>query len=483
MKHRILIAEFKHETNSFCPIPADRTAYGERRFLFGQDVTAQFTGIEEEIGAFLDVLGGRPDYALYPCIAFDASPSGPVTADVYDLALQSLTEMLEHDGPFDAILFSLHGAMVAEGHPDGEGDLLEFLRQRIGPDAPIVATLDLHANITPKMAANATALIPYEEYPHTDVYRTGLLAAQLLDEILTQGLSLQSGYQYIPFLLPLFPTDFPEMARFYAMARKYLDDPDVCYVRIGHGFFPADFSGMGMSVVAGVCGSKERAQEIAAELAAHIWEERDTLCRSYPTLDEALTAVAASEAGPIVLADASDNPGAGGVGDTTHLLRGVLQRGLTGGAFATIHDPESVQLCREAGTGATLRLKIGGKSDPAFSGGPLEAEVKVLRLTDGCYYNRDEMCRGALVRLGNCAVVEVGGNHVILSSYRSQSYDLEVFRSCGIQPEAQRFLAVKSAVHYRASYGTVARRMIDLALPGYAVPVPDGLPYRNWTAK
>lgn len=93
------------------------------------------------------------------------------------------------------------------------------------------------------------------------------------------------------------------------------------------------------------------------------------------------------------------------------------------------------------------------------------------------------MCRGALVRLGNCAVVEVGGNHVILSSYRSQSYDLEVFRSCGIQPEAQRFLAVKSAVHYRASYGTVARRMIDLALPGYAVPVPDGLPYRNWTAK
>lgn len=480
MKKRVLIAEFKHETNSFSPSAADRQAFENRRLLFGEELIDYFSGVETEVGAFLDVLGGRDDFALYPCIAFNAEPSGPVTKEIYDLASHKLREAILKDGPFDGILLALHGAMVAQGHPDGEGDLLEMLRQTAGPQVPIVASLDLHANVTPKMAKNATALIPFEYYPHTDTYQTALLAAETMKDILLGDISLCFAYAYIPFLLPLFPTEFPEIAQFNELARQYTEEPDTCFVRITHGFFLADFQEMGMSVVAAVNGSQQRANQIVSELSKKIWESRHIFSRHYPTLDNALDTLQAAEGAPVVLADASDNPGAGGMGDTTHLLRRVLQRGIQGGALATIHDPDSVAACRRAGIGATVSLDLGGKSDPAFSGGPLHVQAKVLRFTNGEYRNRDEMDRGGLVRLGDCAVVDIGGNLVIISSFRTQPYDLEVFRSCGIAPEDRRFLMVKSAVHYRASFGKIAYKMIDLALPGYAKPVPEGLPYQNW---
>lgn len=480
MKKRILIAEFKHETNSFSPSVADRHAFENRHFLFGEELIDYFSGIETELGAFLDVLNGCDNFELYPCIAFNAEPSGPVTKEIYELATSCLVTAVQNEGPFDGILLALHGAMVAQGHPDGEGDLLETLRQAVGPKVPIVASLDLHANVTQKMVKNATALIPFEYYPHTDTYQTALLAAETIKNILLGKISIRFAYAYIPFLLPLFPTEFPEIAQFNELAHQYTAESDVCFVRITHGFFLADFQEMGMSVVAAVNGSQERANQIVSELSAKIWNCRHIFSRYYPTLDSALDTLEMSSGTPIVFADASDNPGAGGMGDTTHLLRRILQRGIHGGALATIHDPNSVAVCMRAGVGATVCLNLGGLSNLNFSGGPLHVHAKVLRFTNGEYRNRDAMDRGALVRLGDCAVVDIGGNVVIISSFRTQPYDLEAFRSCGITPEKQRFLIVKSAVHYRASYGRIAYKMIDLALPGYAKPIPSGLPYQNW---
>lgn len=479
-KKRILIAAFKHETNSFCPAPANREAFENRQMYFGEDVKAQLGHVENEIGAFYQVLGGEEDMELVPCFALNAAPSGPVTADVYDLATKLLCDSVLQQGPFDGILLSLHGAMVAEGHPDGEGDLLEALRRLAGPNVPIVASLDLHANVTEKMAKSATALLPYECYPHVDTYRTGRAAAALMGKILRGQAAPVMAYRRVPYLLPLFPSDFPEIRPLYALADSYKKLPSVLEARFTHGFFPADIEEMGMSALIITDGDRALAERLADDLAGAISQAKDTLRRSYPTLDDALDAVLEPGDGPVVLADASDNPGGGGMSDTTHLLRRVLERGITGGVFVSITDPESVAQCEKAGVGATIRLALGGKSDPRFSGGPIDTEVKIRRLTDGLYRNVDEMDRGVLVKMGHCAVVEVGGNLVVLSSIRTQPYDLEALRSSGITPEAQRFLAVKSSVHYRASYGRVARKMIDVALPGYQVPIPDGLPFRNW---
>jgi microcystin degradation protein MlrC len=204
------------------------------------------------------------------------------------------------------------------------------------------------------------------------------------------------------------------------------------------------------------------------------------LRENYPTLDEALDRAIQPHDRPFVIADTSDNPGGGGLGNTTHILRRVLERGIEGGAMAMIVDPEFVKLCEQAGVGATVEGDLGGWSDPVYSGGPLHVTAYVRSITDGNYVQKGQMSNGALIRMGKTAVVKIGGNQVIVASLPTQPYDLEVFRSHGIEPADQKFLIVKSAIHYRASYGTVAGEMVAVPLPGYIPPIPELFTFRNW---
>ena len=242
MSKKILIAMFKHETNVFCPLPADRKAFENRELTFGEDVFSFYRGVESEVGAFLDVLGDDPFFELTPTIAFNAPPSAHVSAEVYDLAVHEITRAIREKGPFDGILLSLHGAMVAEGHCDGEGDLIEIIRYLVGPEIPIIASLDLHANITAKMARCADALVPYEGYPHTDTYATGIRAAELMRDTMKGLLRPTMGYRRIPYLLPMYPTSRPEIARYHDMGRDWAKQPGVAVARVTHGFFPADIA-------------------------------------------------------------------------------------------------------------------------------------------------------------------------------------------------------------------------------------------------
>ncbi len=477
---RILTAAFKHETNSYCPEPADLKAFKEANYREGAEILQVFDGVKNEFGGFIDVFKKYPDYELVPSIYFTACPSAPVTADVYDYALSKVTQVYQEQGPFEGILLCLHGAMVAEGHPDAEGDFVSSIRELAGSDIPIVVTLDLHANVTPKLARVATALVPYENYPHTDQYETGLYAATILAGKLTKKMDPQFGYHYIPYLLPLFPSEFPEIKHFHDLAREYEKIAGVYKVRICHGFFPADINEMGMSVEVVTDGDKELAQKIADELGNVIWNERNTLKRKYISLDEALDIVEQNDEGCIVLADASDNPGAGGMGETTWILRRILERGITGGTVASIYDPKSVEDCVAAGVCNTVKLTLGGLYDHAVSGEPIEAEGVVEHLCDGNYICHGPMGKGAPVKMGKSAVVNIGGNHVIINSIRVQPLDLQFIRCCGLAPEDQTFIVVKSSVHYRAHYQTIAKQMIDLAVPGYSVPVPDGYEYKFW---
>ena len=471
--YRILIGGFSHETNSFCPLPADRAAFELRRFFFGEEIFRKIAGEENEINGFLQVLGNNPDYRLIPSLLFSTGPSGPVTKEIYDLALNSLLKLLAEEAPFDGIFLSMHGAMVAEGHPDAEGDFLEALRKAVGKEIPVIVTLDLHGNITKKMADNATALIPCEEYPHTDCYPLGQDAARLMKDTIEGHCRPVMAYRSVPYLLPLFPTALPEIAPFLRQARACQKQPGVRFARIAHGFFPANIPEMGMSVMVVTDNDPVLAERLAQELADTLWQGRGSLRRRYLTLDEALDLLKEDLGGPLVLGDGSDNPGAGGLCDTTHILRRILERGITGAAIGVIRDPANVEKCRQAGEGAAVTLWIGGQSDPRLSGGPLKVTGMVEGLCDGRYHNRDAMERGLLVDMGPTAVLQTAGNRVILTTYRNQLLDAEGFRCCGIQPEKQKILAVKSAVHYRASFGRFAGRLADLALPGYSAPDPE----------
>ena len=468
-----MIGAFSHETNSFSPEPANRAAFEKRRLYFGDEIFERIAGEENEMNGYLDVLQRKTDVQIVPSIAFSAGPSGPVTADVYDLAERELLKTIREQGPFDGLLLNLHGAMVSEHHRDAEGDLLETLRKEVGSSVPIVVTLDLHANITAKMAKNADALIPCAKYPHTDCYELGRSAAKLMYDTLKGDVQPVMAFRPIPYLLPLFPTDMPEILPFVKEAERIECNPDILFARIAHGFFPANIPGMGMAVVVIADGKRDLAENFADKLASDIWNGRDGLKRKYTPLDDALELAEKGAKAPVVLGDGSDNPGAGGLCDTTHILKRIMERKIRGAAIAVIRDAESVQICRESGAGGFVSLSVGGKSDPRLSGGPVPLQGKVIRLTDGVYRNRDEMEKGVLVNMGPCAVVETAGNLLILSSERCQVLDAEGFRSCGIIPEEQKILVVKSAVHYRQSFGKFAGALVDLALPGYAAPDPD----------
>lgn len=480
MKKKILTLQFRHETNSFCPIPANEQAFHNCRFLVGQEEVASLRDYGIELGAFIKHFEKDPEVELIHSVALYATPCGHVSEDVYDFVINEVAKTIQEQGPFDGILCDVHGAMVADGHPDGEGDLFEMIRNQVGYDIPLIASLDLHANVTEKMARCANALFPYEEYPHTDIYETGLLAARVMEQTLNKELAPVMAYRRIPFLLPLFPSHFPEIQPLYELATELQENSGAISVRFTHGFFPADIEEMGMAVLVVTDGDKELAESLADEMDAAIRERIPYLKRHFPSLDEVLDKALASDDGPIAIGDGSDNPGAGGLGDTTHILRRILERGITGTALANIQDADSVNACVKAGVGSTVELSLGGWSDETYSGGPLHVTAYVRSISDGKFKYKGKMTHGAIADHGTTAVVEIAGNTVVITSLSRQPYDLEIFRSNGIAPEDYRILVTKSAIHYMASFSTVARETITVSLPGYSVSVPEGYNYKNW---
>lgn len=476
---KILTIQFRHESNAFCPQPADMQAYRSNRFFVGKQVFPNMRNVDTELSAYMDVFRLRKDVALIPTVALYATPSGPVTREVYDFVTGQVLDVIELEGPFDGVLLDVHGAMVAEGHPDGEGDLMELLRQELGWDVPIMASLDLHANVTEKMARCATALIPYNTYPHVDIYDTGKKLAELMEKTLDSEYQPTMAYRRIPFLLPLLPDNSDALRPLYALAAKLEKTPGVLSLRFAHGFFPADVREMGVTVMAVTDGDQALAEEMAGILAEAIRQRIPQLKADYIDLDRALD-IALQEDGPVVLADASDNPGAGGVGDTTHILRRILERGITGATVATILDPESVKKCMAAGEGSQVQLQLGGWSDKKYSGGPLAVTATVKKLTDGKYVIKGPVQHGVVAEHGDTAVLDIAGNTVLVNTLSRQPFDIEIFYANGIDPTKQKILVTKSSIHYRASFGQISKTMIPLALDGYASPIPETYTFRNW---
>ncbi|MBR5439031.1 MAG: M81 family metallopeptidase [Clostridia bacterium] len=480
---RILVAQFFHETNSFSPKKGDTTAFKKYVWHEGQEMIEKQRYVASDLGGFVDYVLTNSDAELIPTIGLEAPPSGPVTENVYNFALNNILSGIKNNLPLDGVFIHFHGAMVAENHQDAEGDIAEKVREVIGYDIPLMCSLDLHANVTKKMAKQIDVLVPYDCYPHTDVRETGALVARIMLDTLEGKIKPTMAFKKVPFLLPLFCTDEPAIKPLYDKAFEMRERSGVVSARFAHGFAPSDIEELGMSVLVITDNNKSYAEELASELEDNITARIPYLTNKYPTLDEALDRVLLDGAKPVVIADSSDNPGAGGFGDTTHILKRVLERKITGAVFATILDPQSVIKCEQAGVGNYVELDLGGKSDKEISGGPVRVNAYVKMLTDGNYTFKGRMGKGLRVTHGKAAVIEVLGNFVIVTSLPRQPYDLEVFRSHGITPEEMKLLVVKSSVHFRDDYGKIAREMHTLALKGYASPDPKNYNYKNYKGK
>ncbi len=474
----ILCGKFMQETNRYASGVTDIELFKNNKLAYGNDdIREVYKGLKMEFNGFFDVFDPVSDeYRLVMPAAMVAPPGPLVAQDMYRLFMDRMLRAIEQEPRIDGILLALHGAMVTEEMEDPEGEILERLRALVGPDVPIMATFDLHVNMTEKMVENADAFFVCDYYPHTDTYETALRAAECMKRTLEGKQKPVMAWKKLDMILPYMPTHEPVFVPFLRRAQELRDGGQLLNVSICHGFFAADIYEQGAAVVAVADGDIGLAQRTADGLGEDIFAARGLLKRSFYTPEEAIREALAGDSFPAVLADVSDNPGSGASSDSTLLLKTLLDMKATDVAFAIMCDPETVEQAVKAGVGSTIDARIGGKAVPDVTGGPVECRAYVKAITDGNIHNRDELWQGNLVRFGKCVLLQIDGVQVIVCSYREQPYDLEIFRHIGIQPQDMKLLAVKSAAHFRASYGKIAKRIFDVEAPAEAPQNPKMLP-------
>jgi microcystin degradation protein MlrC len=466
---RIAIGGISHETNTFSPLPTDLSLFERRGVHGGEALIPAFAGTRTIVGGFLD--GARSEgFEAVPTMLAEAAPSGTVTAEAFDRLTALLVDGLREAGPVDGVLLELHGAMVAENARDGDAEILRRVRDVVGT-IPIIAVLDLHANISDGMVALADALIGYDTYPHVDMYERGLEAAGLMTRIVRSGLRTARALRK-PSMMPPLPKQCTSyetpMAALIALAHQREREPGMVSVTVAAGFPYADVPEAGLAVLAIADGDQARAEAVADEIAALAWARRHEFVVRCTPVEEALQIAADAvdgDAGPIVLADTADNPGAGTPCDGTILLRGLLERGVQNAALGALWDPQAVEICRVAGVGTNVELLLGGKTDD-LHGAPLSISGRVRLLSDGRFKNLGPMNTGAETRMGPTAVLAIDGVDVIVTSNRVQALDGGMFRSQGINPSRKRVLVLKSSVHYRGAFEPLASRVIEVDTPG-----------------
>jgi microcystin degradation protein MlrC len=462
MARKVLIAGFKHETNTFSRLPTTIADYESRAAHRSAAIATAYSGTNTEVAAFLD---GCKRYGWEPILTVvaDATPSGKLTRDCYEAFAGEIVEAARRETP-DAVLLNLHGAMVAEHQDDGEGELIARVRTALGKGAVIGVTLDLHANVTQRMAEEADILVSYRTYPHIDTYTIAvecvdLVARTLAGEI--RPVTVVCRGAEIVGLDGGRTTSPGPMTEGLAMAAKLRAEPGILSVSLNAGFFKADIAEVGPSVVIVGEGDRTALAVRARPLLAHIEATRHISTVRYATVADAIAIARAKgkPGAPVVLADYADNPGGGGYSDSTGLLRGVLAAGIESAAISPIFDPAAAAACHKAGLGAMLTLAVGGKIDPELAP-PAHVTGTVTHLSDGRFTITGPMMTGMQVDMGPTATLKVGGVEIVIGSKRFQNYDLGYFRIGGIEPKDRAVLIVKSMQHFRAAYAPIASDIV-----------------------
>ena len=493
---RIFVAGFQHETNTFAPSLADWAAFESGSsfpaYSRGEAMLQQLQGGSLPMGGFIRSARQR-GWTLLPSAWAGASPSAQVTREAFERICEAICSDAAAAlaaGGFDAIYLDLHGAAVAEHVDDAEGELLERLRAVVGPAVPLVASLDLHANVTGRMLQHCQALSAYRTYPHVDGAETGARCADLLAEIAATTPPWHSHQERLPFLLPLNAMcTMMEPAGGIYQRLAALDEASGVRLSFAMGFPAADFDECG-PVVFGHGPDAQAVQRAVRQVAADALAARAAwkldLLRPADAVRQAL-ALAEDASAPVVIADTQDNPGAGADSNTTGMLHALLaagagQRWPGQVALGLLYDPEAAAAAHEAGVGARLRLSMG-KSVRDFKGEPTDppllAEATVLALSDGVVPLHGPMTAGATLRLGPSACVQVHGVKVLLVSGQCQMLDLGLYRFLGVQPEDMKLLVNKSSVHFRAAFAPIAAHILVARAAGPMAADPADLPWKH----
>ena len=489
---RILIAGFQHETNTFAPSLADWAAFNRGdsfpAYIRGQAMQDQLTGINIPVGGFIDAAKAR-GWTLLPSVWAGAIPSSYVTQDAFERIAGAIVEDVQaaHQGAgLDAVYLDLHGAAVAEHAADSEGELLARLRAVVGPELPIVASLDLHANVTRRMLACADALVAYRSYPHVDMAESGERAADLLARRFKAGQREPLAWRRLPFLIPINAQSTwlePAQSRYRQLAE--IDVAQGTVLSFCMGFPASDFAECAPMVWAHGAQAEAAVAQLYAAVAEPSQWRQDVLAARDAVVKA--VALAADATLPVVIADTQDNPGAGGDSNTTGMLHALLAQGAGQRfpgqvALGLMFDPAAARAAHQAGIGAQIELALG-TAVPTFTGQPsdppLRGRFSVRALSDGACTLTGPMMRGLTVQLGASACLEIDGVLVAVASGKKQLLDRELLRMVGIHTEQMRIIVVKSSNHFRADFQPHASTVLIAKAAGPMAADPGDLPWRN----
>ena len=470
---RIFSGALATETNTFAPMPTGLASFRDRGYFpAGQhpDHMLYFSG---PLWA-ARLRGAEHGWDLVEGLVAGAQPSGTTTRHAYETLRDELLRDLQSALPVDMVLLGLHGAMVADGYDDCEGDILKRVRQIVGPDVVIGAELDPHNHLSQTMLEQANLLICYKEYPHTDVKERALELVDLCAAMVEKRIRPTLAVVDCEMIVLIHTSRDP--ARALVDRIQSLEGHDgVLSISITHGFPWGDVADMGTKVFVYTDNNPAKAAALARELADELIAMREQLAPAYPDPDSALDEALAFNGGPVVISDGADNPGGGAASDSTFLLRRMLERGISNAVLGPLWDPVAVRIAFDAGVGAQLPLRIGGKISP-LSGQPLDLLCTVKSLTPSLIQTG---LSNTPTPMGDCALVHAQGIEILLCSLRNQAMGTDLFTGAGCELAQRKIIVVKSSQHFYASFSKIAAKVIYADAPGSVARDLNTLPYRK----
>lgn len=462
---RLLLACFKHETNTFSPAPTPL-----RRFfrdgdtpLVGDAAAAARRGTGTGMGGFLEVTD-REGCEITVAVVAEASPSGLVDTEAYERIVGLILDTARGK-VFDGILLDLHGAMVTPAHEDGEGELLRRLRE-LQPTVPIGAAFDMHANLYPEMVARLTVLSGYHTYPHVDMAAAGRRAAELLVRTIRGEIRPVLAWDNRPMLPHVMRQGTHAQPNRSLQARciEFEQTGTVLAASVFTGFPHADIRNAGLSAVVCTDANEEQARRVRDELLDQAWENRSAFLYEGQPLEKSVLQAKSATGRLVVLLDHCDNSASGGTMDTTGVLAEVLRQDLQDAVFYAIRDPQAVEQAIAAGIGNEVTLSLGGLSELTTTGDanpPITLSARVRTISDGAFRLRGPMMAGVAISAGKTVVLQAGGVQVVVTSMATEPHDLAYLMSLGIDLDRVRYLVLKSRVHWRAGFGSLAEDVIE----------------------
>ncbi|MBR9863999.1 MAG: M81 family metallopeptidase [Rhodobacteraceae bacterium] len=458
---KLFMASLATETNSFSPIPTGWSGFKEH--LYTKEASRGEAGLYAAAATLWRKRAEALGWQVAEGLSTYAQPAGPTVRSVYETMRDDILDDLRAAMPVDVVLMSMHGAMIAQGYDDCEGDMMLRVRDIVGPDAVIGLELDPHCHLTELMLDNATAIICYKEYPHIDVVERAEELFTLCADAAT-GKTRPVMRDYDCRMMAMYHTPF-EPVRSYVDRMSAMEGKDgILSVSLVHGFPWGDNPRCGTRTLVITDDDAELASRRARALGQELWDMRDDL-RRFPSMSDGIDKAVALNAAPVVLADFADNAGGGAPSDSTFVLVEAIKRGLKDIAFATFWDPVLVAMCIDAGEGAEMAVRIGGKIGP-MSGDPVDLNVVVR----GIKRDSVQHLGSAEMNMGDCVWLESEGIHIVVNTRRTQTFHPEAFTNLGIDLAAMKYIVVKSSQHFYDGFAPIAAEVIHLGTPGAITP-------------